>query len=546
MRKLKYVKLFEAFESQKLAKTLKFVNKKTKSKFLEDLNSIVETIDFPISELSDKYFQYLPFKAALNLNQNLEDAPCDATSDKAYPGYGVSGETCHDGMVARKWGTGVRRTKCTICGGTGLKKKDSYPVKWVKFWFDKDGNYIKSTGVDGQIRGSSSDAKSGSKYVSIKEVEYVSDRNLTLTELMDLPTGSIVRIRINGTPTFGVVFNHRGGCYIIQDKHQGSAPDTREWSSYGAYSWNISSSGDYSGTPELLVPREKDIDSDTVDPYSWNAPLKLGYTTLVVGSGDVESSISGAHFAIVLDFLELSKSEFVKKSEISIKRSETKQDALAFKKDDVIKRENIQRYIDEISKKISISDDFKNFNMLIYRLLGLSYGGFYVLKGRNSGALSDLIDYTYKFMRSGDDEYSRKSSYDSAVYLIKRYISSNIDYNSSISDSIKTMSVMLKGDDRKAVLDKIIEINNTIANRIKEFPIENIEDMEVIFQKIRSIRSIWQNGERFQYARKAYYLIEYIGDADRAIRNFKDQTRLSETDLVLKDLDRFKRVIERI
>ena len=38
--------------------------------------------------------------------------------------------------------------KCDVCKGTGIKPKTSFPIKWVKFWFDKDkktDEYIKNT-----------------------------------------------------------------------------------------------------------------------------------------------------------------------------------------------------------------------------------------------------------------------------------------------------------------------------------------------------------------------------------------------------------------
>ena len=101
-QELKYLRLFEAFESIKLSKTLKFVNNSSRESFLTVLKAIGNSIDFPISKFSDEYFEYLPFKKALDLNFSQEDTPCDATSKQAFPEFGIDGEVCDKGMIKRK------------------------------------------------------------------------------------------------------------------------------------------------------------------------------------------------------------------------------------------------------------------------------------------------------------------------------------------------------------------------------------------------------------------------------------------------------------
>lgn len=67
MRQLKYIKLFEAFESIKLTKILGYINQESKRGFIQKLESISRQYDFPMSNFSDDMFQYLPFKKALNV-----------------------------------------------------------------------------------------------------------------------------------------------------------------------------------------------------------------------------------------------------------------------------------------------------------------------------------------------------------------------------------------------------------------------------------------------------------------------------------------------
>ena len=56
---MKYLKLFEAFQSKKLSKTLTFIKDKvSKDIFIKQIDQICKLLDFPNSELSDDYFQY--------------------------------------------------------------------------------------------------------------------------------------------------------------------------------------------------------------------------------------------------------------------------------------------------------------------------------------------------------------------------------------------------------------------------------------------------------------------------------------------------------
>jgi hypothetical protein len=153
MKNLKYLRLFEAFESETLSKVFNYVNKSEKDEFKVRLQRLCGKLGFPMSKLSDDLFQYLPFNKALSLAANMEDEPCDAESD-TIPGEMCSGPTGDElqGTIMRTWGRGRRKVKCDVCKGTGIKPKTNFPIKWIKFWFDKDGKYVNTTATDGQIR----------------------------------------------------------------------------------------------------------------------------------------------------------------------------------------------------------------------------------------------------------------------------------------------------------------------------------------------------------------------------------------------------------
>jgi len=68
--------------------------------------------------------------------------------------------------------------------------------------------------------------------------------------------------------------------------------------------------------------------------------------------------------------------------------------------------------------------------------------------------------------------------------------------------------------------------------------------MEVIYEKMGSIRNIYRNSERFYWARKMYYVTENFTN-DRALRTLYE---IYESDIpkVLDQLNKFQRVIERL
>lgn len=150
---LKYIQLFEAFDSKVLGKTLGYIkDSNDREKFFNQIKKMCSSIDYPLSKLSDDYFEYLPFKKALKVAAMTGDEPCEATSAREFPQYAVEGAKCEGGKIKRKWGARTRDVVCPVCNGTGVKSKKS-ELKLLKFWFTAEGKYVATTMVDGIIRG---------------------------------------------------------------------------------------------------------------------------------------------------------------------------------------------------------------------------------------------------------------------------------------------------------------------------------------------------------------------------------------------------------
>jgi len=555
MSNLKYIKLFEAFESIKLTKTLGFINKVSKDTFISQLKTIASKLDFPVSKYSDDYFQYLPFKKALDLNQNLEDEPCDATSRGEFPQYAIEGETCQEGKLKRMWGSRPRIVVCPACNGTGIKKRTTFEIKWVKFWFNKDGNYVTTTGTDGKVRGQRKN-NSGFNLPDVSDIRETSQEIDDYTEVTSIqsssefskfPSGTFIKITIDNKDLIGRIWNDRSGSFIIQDRADGSASDeTSDWRIYGRASWNVSS-GDYRGTPIILVPKNVEFskEDEQIDPYTWNAPLDLGrYGMSLSNDSNVKGKLSDAHFALVLDFLELKKSGFKTKSELGIERGEQKSGATAFMDDADIKKANISRYIDTISKNIKISSDFSNMNNMVSRFFGLSNFGFYILRGRHFSDFNSLITYIYRFLKE-TDESQKSNYYDNVIHHIKRKSESNTDFNIEVDKNIRDFYKKNTSEGKVKMMKKLEEINKAIIDKFKTFKIESIEDLEIFYQKIESIRNVWRNSDRFEKSKKLYYVVENLSDEYR-INRYMNEIYDSNVDEIIEELDRFIKVIQKM
>jgi hypothetical protein len=522
---MNHIRIYEAFESKILGKTLAFINKESQESFKSKMDDILSKIDFPMSELSDEFFQYLPFRKALNLNSTSTDEPCDATSEKAFPEYQVTGEKCDGGMVKRKWGSSIRKVNCPICGGTGVRPKTDPKIKWVKFWFDKDGKYVETTVTDGIIRKQPRTVGTGSvsQVPPSKDLsDYVDIRRVRKSELRLLPSGTLMRIRTDSHPRYcvAVLWIGREGTYAIQDHSNGGADRySQEWRKYGNHSWSCTGEDTFEDI-YLIKPKSETSEEpteETTDPYEWNAKAEITRKGLKAYqySNDMENLLKNAHFALVMDYDELTKMEYTKRSETKEKRSETKKDTLAFKSDEEIRKANIDKYMSELAKRITITEDLTNMNQMIIRVLGWSTCGYNVLLGKNIGKVSDILTWVFEMMKSTDQK--DKETY---ANTIKKTVENKIRENSTINEEIisgfqRAYKKLQDSEDEMSkkymeIIDEYHKLNREIYTKIKETSIETLEDLEILNSKIRSIYNTFESG-RYQDARRIRYFLHYVG-----------------------------------
>ena len=476
--KMRYLKLYETFRSEILGKTLAFVSPDTKNFFIEKIEAVCESIDFPMSELSDDLFQRMTFNKALDL------------------------------FVDENHQVGK--------------------IKWIKFWFDKEGKYITTTGVDGSVEKRDKSVKIDD-YEVIKGLDIVAIRN-------ELKTGDKVYIKLDyADPVIATVFRYtrrsdgRERIYMIQNQHQGSEPDeTSEWQVYGRYSWIIERPDDFMDVPKLVKPKYVQEKYDDKNLYSYNFVVSTwGRLSLRKGeTSETEKYLKTASFAIVLDFDALQSSTYKTKSSIEKERSDSRKDALAFMTDHEIKSKNLQRYFTEVAKNIKFSEDLSNMKSLMMKVLGGNKLFLYVFRNEVY-ALNTLIREIYsliKLSKMNQDDYTIdliKTTIDGIERTVKetyeRTQKTNTEKDKLIFDLKKYLEKQRSSSKDKVEI--ILEILNNFEKLVEEFSntfrkleIKNLDDAELIYYKLLSVMRLANESQRFLILRQNLNAIIQVND----------------------------------
>jgi len=544
MKNLKYIQIFEAFESKILSKTLGYIETNDRSTFMDRLKRLCKSIDFPLSKMSDEYFEYLPFKSALSRAAMTGDEPCEATSKSEFPDYAVAGEKCTNGKIKRTWGARTRDVVCPVCGGSGVKPKKS-ELKLVKFWFTAEGKYIANTLVDGMIRAGR--GSSGSKF-STNFSDYTVGRSIS--NLSELRGGEMASMTIGGDEIIAYIFKEGNRYYAIQNSKSGSTPHSNNWKNYGRCSWALGA-GEYSNM-RLLTPKVKTKEVEEVDPYTWNTGLDFNYGGIRANtSSDVKSQIKDAHFAIVFDFSKLKKSEFETTQDTRSSREERKEGSKLdpSQSNEEIKKRNIERYVNLLSQKLDISADIANCNRLVSRSLGHKSALYIVYATNIYSNLGSIIDYYIKFMSATTDR-DKKMYADEITDRTNDLFKNGMRRADIASDTIKSIKSRLKSANKDEkyfqILDLTQKLSDAIYDNLKNYQINDIEDLEVVAQKISSIRNILKS-DRYGLSRYFSYIIEYIssGREDRAYSYMTDSYYVN-LDEILEKLPRIITIISKI
>jgi hypothetical protein len=537
MKKLKYIKLFEAFESIKLTKTLGYIDTKSRNKFIDYLKRLCKKYDFPLSQLSDEMFQYLPYSKALKVNVTKEDKPCQATSKSEFSRqYAIEGEKCEGGRIKRMWGGRPRSVECTHCGGTGIEPDTKEDIKLVKFWFSKDGNLIDLTGCDGSVK------KSKNK---INQGDEITPANIRKIDSIPHLTPVIFRSDRRSEPIKAIFYKGSMNFFCIQDAIEGGQPSDSDWRKYGRFSWNVSSGDFYS----ITIDKVNDEESEEINPLNYNFGLTFNWSGGINLDKweDVESLIKDAHFALVFDWSKVKEGDFKKLPEIRSEREELKSGSRLTQKDEDIRRENIERYMRKIAEKNDLVKDISNVKSVVNRMLG-GQKSIYMIVGDNGyeRKFSNLITKYLEVLNREDSEY--------AISNLKSAIRTNYDSTSrDLNDIRKCLDYcnaeLKKGEKSEylELLKELGEVSQIMNQKIMSLPFDCIEDLEIVKSKVTFFRNLFtMDTYSLDYLR--YFIDDvYNGREVRSLDRLIDEWRLSSENLekVKKGLQTVKKIILR-
>lgn len=517
---MKYIKLFEAFESQKLSKTLGFL-KSGKDRFMEELKSLSKKNNFPLSNFSDDMFQYLPFKKAFEFFWTPEPKTC---------------ETCKgEGEYRRPWGKGSRVVKCKECGSTGKVTPSIGKTSHIKFWFNSEGKYVGKTGINGEVF--------EKDVINISGGKYTIDRRISITELKNLPHESKVQIYLRWRMVPGVIWKSGNDIWFIQSyDSDGRYPRGEQWKKWGERAWKLN---DYNQSDSHYFPFLLKEKSET-DPYDFNFQIRFDYGSgiVVYKTHDIKDIIKEAEFALILDLNKLVPKE--KLSDMRSRRQERKSGILT---PEEIKRQNIDRYFDRLSKEMEISQDFGQVSKILPRLFGWSNCIFFIFDGTNISYLGNIIEHYFEFMRSEKSEADIRNFQTgirsrvgySLEYVKERY--------QNISNTISMIrSKLIKNRENEIqikFIDSLMNLSAEINRKVLSKNTETLDDLEISLQRINSIMDI-VTSHRYSLSDFRYFFSKIGRYSSDEMYEYILNKDISQFERAIKDMETIRGLIDRM
>jgi uncharacterized protein (UPF0335 family) len=468
---MKHLKLFEAFESNILSKTLSYLSDDSKKDFMNKISKFCTKIDFPKSKLTDDYFKYLPYNTALKMFISSEDKleDCKAKSEEVFGEKGIKDDICTGGKLKRTWGKSSRNVDCPKCLGTGKIKVGNSDApegyELIKFWINAKKDIVNTTITDGKA--SKSYDKDG--YVGYGDIYLGENGNSRRSgDLSQIPHLSEVIIKWWPTdePYLATIFHERRDTYVIHDnsRKDGGTPDDRNWRKYGRHSWDL---GGYDfHTIQMAKPNE----DGELNYYLYNklTDSELKSTNRVSS----QNSLGDSQFAIVFDTGKLKKSEYTKRTEIIKGRSELRKGLVGGRlglSNDAINKQNLDKYIKALATKDIKGDvsDLQSLDNYIFRILGGKNVIFKMLKGE-TGDVVKVIEGFFKMLKVNEE-----------------YGYNDWDYTSSRSDKIKEwyrdeLVKFINSREGKRYRD---DINREYSNLQSERGMSEYDTLEFLYNK---------------------------------------------------------------
>jgi hypothetical protein len=500
---MRYLKLYEAFESEKISKTIKFLNKTGVKNFKNILFTLCDFYDLPYSKLNDNMFKYLSYNKAIEVNSDNGTKKCKHESEW------IKGDFCKNGKIKRTWGKGIRIIECPNCNGTGIEPL-KYNLSKIKFWFDIDGNYITSTCVDGSKgRYFELDGKFSENKEDYDVIGFIDN----IDEFNKIENGYIYLNEFSGRRNMvSYVYKNINKSYLFQNSLtanlENPLPFKNNISRHCVGMQNVYFR-EYFRTNNKIgceVLKPKDGDKVIIKVIDVNDKgVSIGRNSVNSLRQFINKDIlKNAHFALILDIDELKEYDYKKRSTTKEDRDSSKKDAYALIDDKTIKNANIERYINKIIDKsiFKVDSDIKNIKRTILRILG-GVNIIYFINSNGSsyslGNVDDVASHLYNLLIGIEENDTNKiNSYLSYTNSkIKSSLISTNKYSKIISSKtdeiMNTISSQTNEFENKNALqahNMVLDLSKVIYDHIKYRELENLEDLEILIQDITYIYSL--------------------------------------------------------
>jgi len=530
---MKYLKLFEGFESNRVSAILSFLHKKLNNKsnadkFLADLNRLAKKYDFPLSTLSDKEIDYLPVNKALLIGKGEE----------------------------------------------AMNPSDIYAIK---YWFSIEKGYLCQTGVGNKevkFNNYEKFLSSGESELNSNHLDYLT-REYNLTGLIvpcdlgGLQSGDKVVMVCNddfsgdeSELTYGEIYidNNDGEYYFFQNSCNGTSPDDGHTIPGYRYAWVLGTprneNVDHTMIHKIIVDNKplrfnnddiKEEPSESV--WDFNLPLKnnppVKLETWKSKYNETLKLAKEANFAIVL-YLDDVLVKDISKEEISKERVDMRKDALALMSNEDVRKANVKRYLEKLFYTLGIEKDkqeLKNLNGVVKSTI---LGEYFLMLNYDSSFISRLTDFIralYKLMSKEDEEYYFSSLVDMFKKIKKRRLDQSTLYTRNIK-YIKSLKVD-NSDKVDEVLKRVLKIGKSVSDYFNDKEVSTIEDLKSVQLQLRMILDLSQDDIFFLSGFMSNLLAvldENTSDIERRIiRNYSDVDYEKD----LKKLEKLETIIMR-
>lgn len=543
---MRYLKLYEAFASRGISKTIDFLSKKvSKSEsesFLRDLKNFMKQVDYPIDKLSDDFIKYLPSKKALQLKS--------------------------DNLVTNKRG-----------------------IWALKYWFSLEDGYLgfTSTGnskITFEKRISKGKSQRAEERFSPRELDRIKEELSEtgeiwcVTDYSKLKTGDIVIGLIDNSLTFAQIYvdtNDNYRTYAIQGVASGSTPDNSDWQNYRRFGnhswwlWDLREMGyDHSKlhffrpseNPLAYIPNPSATDSQTEqkgeNPMNWNLPLdnRFNPSEWYDTSFSIESpeKVESADFALILMYDDLLNPEegapqFQPVSDTKKSREESKSGAVAFMSDSEIKKLNYDNYIKKMVGIYGISLDSGQEDLIsLQRIFNSFLCGRYILFSitLNHPDISAVTDFERQVRSLVLSEYKEEDFFRLKIKFIQ-----NKEQSKKYADIYagSWLRIQQEGDEETIrIFTKLLEVSKSMYNLIKSKNMTTLDDLRILKSKLSSINDFMKTTHE-DFSRGLRTILEnlYYNDSDvsRGIQYMNDEHQV-KLDSDIKTIELVEKYLNQI